>query len=162
MDRRAALREQVLHNQGRLLACTRLPEAHGFMALELTMPQFKTLVLLDAKESAVVGQLARGLGVGLSTMTGIVDRLVDQGLVARGEDPDDRRATRVRLTPLGRATIERFHQIRRRAFSQILERLGDEELELAMRATEVLANAAEGLWREASRAESTGLVGTGR
>jgi DNA-binding MarR family transcriptional regulator len=68
----------------------------------------------------------------------------------------------VRLTPLGRATIERFQQIRRRALSQVLERLSDEELELAMRATEVLANAAEALWCEASRAESTGRVGGGR
>jgi DNA-binding MarR family transcriptional regulator len=70
VDRRTRLREQVLHNHGRLLTCMRLPEAQGFMALELTMPQFKTLVLLDARESAVVGQLARGLGVGLSTSTG--------------------------------------------------------------------------------------------
>src|SRR5262249_55827996 len=153
MDARASLSQRALRSQGRLLSCTRLPQAHGLLALDLTMPQFKTLVLLDARGSMTAGQLARALGVGLSTMTGVVDRLCEQELVTRGEDPDDRRATRVRLSQAGRATVERFHETRRQAFSQVLDRLSLEELELAARAIDLLADAAEALAGEATDAD---------
>src|SRR5437879_12980455 len=127
MDERGRLTQRVFSNQARYLACLRLPEAKGLLAVDLTMPQFKALVLLDAHGSMTAGALARSLGVGLSTMTGIVDRIREQGLVTRGEDPDDRRATRVQLTETGRAGVRRLHEIRREALSPVLERPTIEE-----------------------------------
>ena len=162
MTDRELTHERVLRNQARLMTCLRLPQAQGLLSLDLTMTQFKSLALLEADGSATVGQLARALGVGLSTMTGVVDRLCDQGMVTRGEDPDDRRATRVRHTPLGSRTIERFNQIRREAFSQVLERLTDDELDLVAGATDVLASAAEAAARDADAGEVPALAGAER
>ena len=152
MDREQ-LTERILQNQGRLLACMRLPQAQGLLGVELTMPQFKALALLEAHGSATVGQLARGLGVGLSTMTGIVDRLCEHGVVSRGEDPDDRRATRVRLLPAGLETMARFHEIRRGALTRVLAELTDDELRLTADATAVLARAAEAVVDDLSEIE---------
>jgi DNA-binding MarR family transcriptional regulator len=136
-----------------------MPQAHGVLSLELTMPQFKTLALLDAEGSATGGRLARALGVGLSTVPGIVARLCEAGLVSRGEDPDDRRATRVRLTAAGEATMERFHRIRAEALTRLLDRLSLAELELAVRATTLLAEAAQAVADESTQADRTPLQG---
>jgi DNA-binding MarR family transcriptional regulator len=62
---------------------------------ELTMPQFKALIYVARNDGATSGQIAHGLGVGLSTVTGIVDRLCEQNMVSRREDPRDRRINRV-------------------------------------------------------------------
>jgi DNA-binding MarR family transcriptional regulator len=52
-------------------------------------------------------QLADAVMVTSGGMTGRVDRLVRAGLVAREQDPRDRRSVRVRLTDEGRAVVDR-------------------------------------------------------
>jgi DNA-binding MarR family transcriptional regulator len=145
MNRREALVEHVLDEQSRLFSCLRLPQTHDWMLVDLTMQQFKTLLLLGTMGSATAGQLARGLGVSLSTMTGIVDRLCERDMVTRGEDPDDRRATRVSLTASGHDLVERLNSVRREWMSRLLSRLSDEQLEHAAEAISALANAAADL-----------------
>ncbi|MEJ7653453.1 MAG: MarR family transcriptional regulator [Chloroflexia bacterium] len=56
------------------------------------------------------GELARGLGVGQPNVTGIVDRLIGQRLVAREPDSQDRRVIRVVLSDEGRALVENLQQ----------------------------------------------------
>jgi DNA-binding MarR family transcriptional regulator len=51
-------------------------------------------------------QLMRATMLSSGGMTKRLDRLVEAGLVERRPDPDDRRGTRVRLTPQGRAAID--------------------------------------------------------
>jgi len=46
-------------------------------------------------------ELARRLRVSMSSMTDVVDLLVDRGLVVREADPADRRQVRLALTPAG-------------------------------------------------------------
>ncbi|WP_449062131.1 MarR family winged helix-turn-helix transcriptional regulator [Planomonospora algeriensis] len=74
----------------------------------LTMRQLKVVMLLAARGSASGQELAHHLGVGLGTVTGLVDRLVGHGLVARREDPHDRRVRRAELTPAGHSLLERI------------------------------------------------------
>src|ERR1051326_9613011 len=96
----------------RILSCTETL-SHGFnptrdrtfLSCDLSMPQLKTLSYVTKNDGATSGQIAHRLGVGLSTITGIVDRLAEQGLVTRHEDPRDRRINRVQPTPqIGRAS----------------------------------------------------------
>ncbi|WP_232326108.1 MarR family winged helix-turn-helix transcriptional regulator [Microbispora sp. ATCC PTA-5024] len=76
-------------------------------ASNLTMQQLKVVMYLSMRGSAPGQELARHLGVGLGTTTGIVDRIVAQGLATRREDPNDRRIRRVELTEAGqRLTAE--------------------------------------------------------
>jgi DNA-binding MarR family transcriptional regulator len=98
--------------------------------------------------SATAGWLARGLGVSLSTMTGIIDRLCEHRMVTRGEDPDDRRATRVALTDTGREVVERFYAVRQELMTRWLSRLSLEQLEDAAKTVTALADAAADLARE--------------
>jgi DNA-binding MarR family transcriptional regulator len=124
----AGLAERVLALQDRLLVAIRTQRPSPWLSLDLTMSELKTLLVLGASGSATGGQLARAVGMGLSTMTGVVDRLLEQGLVTRGEDPADRRVTRVALTPEGQVLIARLQQSNRDGLARLLARLDEDEL----------------------------------
>ena len=104
----------------------------------VTMPQFKTLMLVTASQGMAVGQLAKALGVGLPTVSGIVDRLHEQGLVTRSEDPEDRRVTRIAPTNEGRTIVETVYDRGRSHWLRLLERLTDEELLTIEKAIEII------------------------
>src|SRR6476661_7536619 len=55
--------------------------------LELTMPQFKLLLLIAAGDGPRVSDLAQALRVTPPTITTVLDRLVDHGFVRREDDP---------------------------------------------------------------------------
>jgi MarR family transcriptional regulator, organic hydroperoxide resistance regulator len=69
----------------------------------LTPAQVRTMEVLvdaardDAAEGMTSSVLATRLGLARSTVSGILDRLERDGLIARRVDPKDRRATRVRI-----------------------------------------------------------------
>jgi len=115
-----------------------------WLSIDVTMPQFKTLVLVYGSDSGSqrMGQLASSLGVAMSTATGIVDRLVEQGLLVRQEDPEDRRLVVVRLSEGGRETLERPHRVSQQRMLSLLDRLSTEDLRLVARAMAALHDAA--------------------
>ncbi|MHB9059136.1 MAG: MarR family winged helix-turn-helix transcriptional regulator, partial [Bacillota bacterium] len=65
------------------------------------MGQIKGLFALAKSGGATIGRLAERLGVGEPTASLLVDRLVRQGWVVRGEDPEDRRRTIASLSKEG-------------------------------------------------------------
>lgn len=67
----------------------------------LSTLQYAVLVLLDKDRNFRLTSLSKRLLRSKSTITRVVDRLEDAGLVERIVDPDDRRAQRVILTPAG-------------------------------------------------------------
>ena len=95
----------VVRNLCRLTYIARLDEWQG---LDMTVPQVKTLILLEHAGPLRMGQLAGSLGSGLSTTTTIVDRLVKQQLVQRDSDPNDRRVVKCELTKNGRVATDMF------------------------------------------------------
>ena len=62
-----------------------------------------------------------------ATMTGIVDRLVKMGLVARHRDVDDRRRVLVELTPAGRDALAKVRRSREKRLRETLARLSTED-----------------------------------
>ena len=69
---------------------------------EVTLPQFDVMAALERKpEGMTMTELSRFLMVSNGNVTGIIDRLVSDRLVARQAPADDRRAIIVRLTPHG-------------------------------------------------------------
>jgi DNA-binding MarR family transcriptional regulator len=69
--------------------------------LDLTMPQIKTLSLLEARDRLCMCGIAILMNRTLSAMTSIVDRLVGKGLIARQSDTNDRRRVICALTNEG-------------------------------------------------------------
>jgi len=91
----------------RLLRTTRAVEGvlRERLAAEFgsTLPRFDVMAALDrAPDGMMMGELSRFLLVSNGNVTGIVERLVADGLVERMRRADDRRTAIVRLTPSGR------------------------------------------------------------
>jgi DNA-binding MarR family transcriptional regulator len=123
----------------------RLSEVHApeFLEIATTMPQAKVLYLLAAATELHMSDLVARLGVSLSTVSGLVDRLVDQGLAARREDPADRRQVLVSITAEGSSFIDRFRELNARQLERLLQVLDDPQLATVHRALELLAGAAQ-------------------
>ena len=66
---------------------------------DLSEGRLGVLWMLRFRESMTLGDLAESLDVSPRNITGLVDHLEADGLIERFADPEDRRATRVRLTP---------------------------------------------------------------
>ena len=83
-----------------------LREARKSVGTRLTLPQFDVMAqLARCPEGTTFVDLSHRLLVSAGNLTGIVDRLEREGLVAREAHESDRRATRIRLTPAGRRRI---------------------------------------------------------
>ncbi|GAB5376353.1 MAG: MarR family transcriptional regulator [Acuticoccus sp.] len=90
----------------RLFATANLVEAELSRRLRaeftMTLPRFDLMAQLDkAGEAVTLGELSRRLMVTNGNVTGLVDRLVDDGLVERRVRRADRRSATVRLTEAG-------------------------------------------------------------
>jgi DNA-binding MarR family transcriptional regulator len=129
---------------GHELLMQRLSEGHApdFLEIDITMPQAKVLYLLGAVGDLHMSELVTRLGVSLSTVSGLVDRIVDHGLATRRDDPADRRQVVVGLTASGRDFINRFRELNARQMRAMASVLDDEDLELVRRALAALGRAA--------------------
>ncbi len=72
---------------------------------DLTLPQFDVLAQLYHEEGITQQTLAERLFVTKGNVCGLMDRMMEQGLVERRQDPDDRRANMLYLTPKGKTLI---------------------------------------------------------
>jgi DNA-binding MarR family transcriptional regulator len=98
----------------------------------LTLPQFFAMMVLENNGSCMMKELGEELGLSLGTVTGIVDRLIREGLAERFPDAEDRRVVRARLSEKGRKLMRTIHEERRRALARRLQNLGENELENLM------------------------------
>src|SRR5512144_589556 len=131
LERVVAAFDALMH---RIMA-THAPE---LSALDMTMSQTKAMYLVVASGPLRMSELAHRLGVTNSTATGQVDRLVELGLLARHEDPADRRQVVVTPTAEGEATLERFRELNSRRMREMLARLDAADLPTVERAVTLL------------------------
>ena len=75
----------------------------------LSQGEAHILALLAASAPATIAELHRGLAHTRSTLTSILDRLVDRAFVTREVGADDRRTFVIRPTARGRAAAARVH-----------------------------------------------------
>ena len=141
-DARAAQIERLLQESGQVFRCLHSGQSQAWLSVDLTMPQLKALVHVVQGAHTTSSQVARALGVTLPTVTGIVDRLCEQGLVVRQEDPEDRRITRVVATPQAQELVRRLLRYRDERLTSLLASLDRDQLATVARAFEYLAEAA--------------------
>lgn len=111
----------------------------------LTMPQARVLFTLVEAGEQSAGELAERLRATPSTITGITDRLVRQGLIERKEDPRDRRVVLLDLSAEGRSLTLEIAESSRKYLREILELLPEESLDKLAEVLEELALAYESL-----------------
>ncbi len=96
----------------------------GLSKLELL-----ALESVSKQNEIMMSQLANGLGITLSTATGIVDRLIDKKLVRRERNHGDRRVVKVLLTQKGeRAALDHLEK-KKEAINKMMSVLSVKEQE---------------------------------
>src|SRR5438034_3152131 len=76
----------------------------------LTQGEAHILALLATAAPATIAELHRGLAHKRSTLTSILDRLVERGLITRAVGEKDRRTFVITPTAKGRAAAKRVHR----------------------------------------------------
>lgn len=99
------------------------------LEMDITMPQLKTLLLLFLNGSMRMSDLASDLGVTLATATGLVDRMVERGIVMRQSQPEDRRVVLCQLSDSGQMMVSRIWESSKNRSRELLESLDTAKLQ---------------------------------
>lgn len=94
-----------------------------WLLLDLTMAQLKAMMLIVQTGGVRSRELADGLGIAPSAATPLVDRLVEQKLARRDDDPADRRIIWIRPTPKAQALNDQLLQTNQDVLADVLEAL---------------------------------------
>jgi len=87
------------------------------------------------------GALAEALGVEGPSLVRVLDQLVSSGLIERREDPHDRRARTIHLTPDGHALREQVEGVLVKLRRQIFKDVSHEDLQACLRVFDTLKTA---------------------
>lgn len=136
----------------RMLACTNLIESEIRRRLRegfsVTLPRFDLMAQLEkAPEGLSLGEISRRMMVSNGNITGLVERLVQDGLVERRAAEGDRRSVFVRLTPAGRESFAEMARAHADWVAEIFDGLRNSEIERLLEllaATKASARAAQG------------------
>jgi len=126
----------------------RLMEVHApeFTALDLTMAQAKLLYVLAVGRELTLSETAARLHVSMSTASAAVDHLVSRALVARREDPDNRRQLRISLTSAGADALEQLRELGIRPLRTLFQTIDAAGLAVIEQAIQILDDAVTVAW----------------
>jgi DNA-binding MarR family transcriptional regulator len=107
----------------------------------VTQHQLEVLRTLARRGRVTMHELAALLGVGPSSATQLVDRLINRELVERHTDPADRRLVWIVATPRAELLTARFGEVKRQIVRALASGLSDRELSTFV---DLLAKLADG------------------
>jgi DNA-binding MarR family transcriptional regulator len=116
----------------RMMACTNLIEGEIRSRLrrqfDITLPRFDLMAQLERVPGGLkMGELSKRMMVTGGNVTGITDQLVAEGLVVREDNPADRRAYIVKLTPEGRRVFKKMADAHRQWIAELFDGISERE-----------------------------------
>lgn len=105
----------------------------------LTAPQIVLMRAIDAHPSATLGFLTERVSLSQATVTTILDRLEERGLVARRRNAKDKRVVNVALTPSGEALLKTAPQPLQEAFRDRFAQLPEHQQAWIQRSLDTVA-----------------------
>ena len=127
MDRDTAI-AQILEMQGRLMRASMRDHSRTMVDEGLTPVQFHLLVFLHGRDGVPTAEAAEALHLKANIATGVVQRLVDRGWVARCGSPEDGRVRLLSLTGEGVALVDAAIEEAERGFVSHLSALSDTQV----------------------------------
>jgi DNA-binding MarR family transcriptional regulator len=119
--------------------------AHEFPDPSVTMAQMRVLMLLSAVGEGRMSDIAPQLGISASTLSSLVDRLVEAGFAQRREDRRDRRSVLVSLAPAGTALLDSFQELGIEHLRTLLGQMSEPDIDTVNEAIDLLVAAARRL-----------------
>ncbi len=95
----------------------------------ITEQQWRTLRALDELGELTGAVLAHEAAVLAPSMTRILRRLSEDGLIRVARSRRDQRELKVKISPRGRRLVDRIGPLMEREYASICEQLGEEQLE---------------------------------
>jgi DNA-binding MarR family transcriptional regulator len=142
MNPRESLTDEIVDDMAAVYATLQELKAPTWVRLDLTMAQFRALVVVNHRRGITVGELGCQLSIGQSAASLLVEHLVRRGLVGRTEDPADRRRALLGCTPAGEELIAELRRLSRQTLKEWLSPLSDEDLEGMARGLRLLSQTA--------------------
>ena len=147
---------QILHDWAEIFMRRSFSDFRHFMDESgLSHSQVSTLMRLHHCASCGVSDIGDHLGITNAAASQLVDRLVQQQLLQRSEDPHDRRFKQVTLTPGGKALIQQGIHARSSWMEQLSDVLAPEEQHTIIQALTLLTQAARRLETEIEAVKSS-------
>ena len=111
-----------------------------WMQLDLTVKQLKVLFVLGRLGPSRPSAIAAAVGVSAASATGVLDRLVEQGYIARETDAADRRAQLIRLSEAGSKIVGDLYLSGRQQLLDALTEMSDADLRALRRGLDALVD----------------------
>ena len=107
-------------------------------AIEVSIPQFRTLVFISRHSGASLSDAADHIGLTLPSMSTMIDGLVSRNLVIRRTDPQDRRRMTLTLTERGRTTLRGARESTLTYLSELLRNVTTSDRAALVRGMQIL------------------------
>jgi len=105
---------------------------------EISLPQFRTLRILQRHAGLSLSQLSARLDLTLASASKLIDVLAKHDLVERRSSPSDRRKLELYLTPRGRDTLDRAEMATQHVLVEMLQSLPEERQAIVLQAMQTL------------------------
>ena len=116
---------------------------HFAKSTGLSMAQFSILTQLHHKGPCGMSEISERFDVTPAAASQLVDKLVQSGYLERDEDPSDRRAKLLKLSPNGIKLVNEGINERYRWMDEITKNLSADEQKKIIEALDILTNAAK-------------------
>jgi DNA-binding MarR family transcriptional regulator len=121
---------------------------HFAKSLGLSMPQLSVLIQLHFRGVCGMSEVSERIEITPAAASQLVDKLVQNGLIKREEDPRDRRAKCLNLTDKGKELLQRNFDERYSWVDDLAEKLTPEDRAKVSEALEIMTRAAQELETE--------------
>ncbi len=142
-NERIELIQKVLHLQMQAQRFMRDESPDAFLSINLSIAQLKSLFYINFEGETNLRKLATALGASPPNVTGIVDRLVEHGIVSREYNPANRREQVIKLTAQGTEIINGLRARISQHMTSVLERLEIRDLAALAQGLEAMTRAAQ-------------------
>ena len=115
-----------------------MKETEKVVDVDLNFHQLEVLRQIYLLKEPMMSQLGEVCGIQLSTLTRIVDKLVQKNFVTRKFDPSDRRVIRVTLTPYGDEVVRKVEKTKKEKIMSVLKYFSHSEREKFLQMLQVL------------------------
>jgi len=103
-----------------------------------TFPQLSVISILSTNGKQKVSDISEKMGLSDSTVSGILDRLENKGIIERKRNQDDRRVVKIGLSDGSHRICSEFHRKKEEYFAQLLKKLSEKEINDIIKGLEIL------------------------
>ncbi|MFH1982409.1 MAG: MarR family transcriptional regulator [Pseudomonadota bacterium] len=150
------LSDAVLINLRRIIQSIDLHSRDLMKRFGLTIPQLMILNEIERAHDISASDLARAVSLSQATVTGILERLENRGLITRKRSESDRRRIHVRATDPGRALLDAAPPLMQESFTHQFSMLASWEQHMILAAVERIA-----VMMNARRIDAAPVLATG-